>query len=77
MIEYKEIVKVWERLKSMDGYIDRPVYIDKNANPPCLRISHAQPRPRPQFWHVGHYDSFADLQTLINDVRATEAEHAN
>ena len=77
MIEYGEIVKVWERLKSIDGYSARPVYIDKDAKPPALRIGHAQLRPRPKFWHVGHYDAFADLQTLINDVRATEAEHAN
>lgn len=77
MIEYHEIVKVWERLKSIDGYSARPVYIDKNAKPPCLRIGHAQLRPRPQFWHVGHYDAFADLQALVADVRKTEAEHAN
>lgn len=77
MIEYQEIVKVWERLKSIDGYTSRPVYIDKCANPPALRIGHAQLRPRPKFWHVGYYDAFADLQTLVDDVRATEAEHAN
>ena len=77
MIEYAEIVRVWERLKSMDGYTARPVYIDSNAKPKALRIGHAQLRPRAKFWHVGHYDAFADLQTLISDVRATEAEHAN
>lgn len=77
MIEYHEIVKVLERLKSIGGYTARPVYIDKNAKPPCLRIGHAQLRPRPQFWHVGHYDSFVDLHTLVADVRAAEAKHAN
>ena len=77
MIEYREIVKVWERLKSIDGYTARPVYIDKNAKPTCLRICHAQLRTGQKFWYVGHYDAFADLQTLVADVRAAEAEHAN
>ena len=77
MIEYAEIVRTWERLKTIEGYIARPVYIDANAKPRALRIGHAQLRPRPQFWYVGHYDAFADLQTLVADVRAAEEEHAN
>lgn len=77
MIEYAEIVRTWERLKTIEGYIARPVYIDANAKPRAMRIGHAQLRPRPKYWIVGYFDAFADLAQLVEAVRQEEAEHAN
>jgi len=77
VIEYNDILHVWERLKSIEGYSGRPVYIDLRVVPNVLRVGHAQLRPGFKVKIVGYYDAFTDLQDLVEDVRSVEAENAN